>query len=454
MAQAPGGEGGGGHAAPRQNKTVKDFKGMNTQNRRNAVPEGQFAWLENIQPIGPGNLHSIPGRSASVIEIPPPPPAECASPTPDPTELSVLCCYDKLGFGDLTGNDAGSLSFIDTDESWWSTESKMSGFGSGPYPVSTPTQNWYLLEPIAGNDDSSPFECGVQDATADAVPGGAPIANGGEQYATQTAQAGVSGKSDEKSYILNIFNMDPGFNIGGPHFTDAVVYFGESGGASYLRSSGNDTFAEVWAKENSSWWSLRHGTVGAYSTYLAHWPVPAPSGTFEDVVLSFVSVIPGWTNGVNDPASVRAIHYSGNYLYLLVGPLSGISTKVRVYRVNKTSFAYVAHWDLNQTLYDLYTMNFFVSSDDIIFVLADDATGSTFNIGYLRTSTGVTTALGSVAHQCTPAYSAVGVTAFFYRNGFFYISCGGAGGFGEANILKLGRLMCPSNPALPWAPPV
>jgi hypothetical protein len=71
MAQAPGGEGGGGGGAPRQNKTVKDFKGMNTQNKRNAVPEGQFAWLENIQPIGPGHLHSIPGRSGSVVEIPP-----------------------------------------------------------------------------------------------------------------------------------------------------------------------------------------------------------------------------------------------------------------------------------------------------------------------------------------------------------------------------------------------
>jgi hypothetical protein len=68
--QAPPPEAMGG-GAPRTNKTVKQFGGMNTQNQRNAVPEGQFAWLENIQPIGPGNLHSIPGRGLSLVTIPP-----------------------------------------------------------------------------------------------------------------------------------------------------------------------------------------------------------------------------------------------------------------------------------------------------------------------------------------------------------------------------------------------
>ena len=78
MAQAPQGPTG----APRQNKTVKEFKGMNTQNRRNAIPEGSFAWLENIQPIGPGHLHSIPGRSTAVVRIPPlVPPVLCTDAT-------------------------------------------------------------------------------------------------------------------------------------------------------------------------------------------------------------------------------------------------------------------------------------------------------------------------------------------------------------------------------------
>ena len=89
MAEAPKGAAG----APRQNDTVKEFKGMNTQNRRNAIPKGSFAWLENIQPIGPGNLHSIPGRGSSIVKIP-------AEPTvcfPNPQELTEVFVFDFDG---------------------------------------------------------------------------------------------------------------------------------------------------------------------------------------------------------------------------------------------------------------------------------------------------------------------------------------------------------------------
>jgi hypothetical protein len=93
MAQAPDQPPSGGGGAPRQNKTVKQFSGMNTQNERSAIPEGAFHWLENIQPIGPGNLHSIPGRSGAMVEIPPfiPPPVECI---PAPQALSVVYLID------------------------------------------------------------------------------------------------------------------------------------------------------------------------------------------------------------------------------------------------------------------------------------------------------------------------------------------------------------------------
>lgn len=83
MAQAPDpGAGARGAGAPRQNKTVKQFGGMNTREGRQAVPDGAFPWLENIQPIGPGNLHSIPGRGQSVTRIPPVPvPPGCTDST-------------------------------------------------------------------------------------------------------------------------------------------------------------------------------------------------------------------------------------------------------------------------------------------------------------------------------------------------------------------------------------
>jgi hypothetical protein len=35
---------------------AKDFKGINVTNNRTAIGEGEFAWLENTQPIGFGNV--------------------------------------------------------------------------------------------------------------------------------------------------------------------------------------------------------------------------------------------------------------------------------------------------------------------------------------------------------------------------------------------------------------
>jgi hypothetical protein len=39
----------------------KDFKGVNVKNNRTAIGEGEFAWLENAQPIGFGNIKIING---------------------------------------------------------------------------------------------------------------------------------------------------------------------------------------------------------------------------------------------------------------------------------------------------------------------------------------------------------------------------------------------------------
>jgi hypothetical protein len=43
---------------------VKDFKGVNTKNNRTVIGDGEFSWLQNIQPIGYGNLKTIPGNKA------------------------------------------------------------------------------------------------------------------------------------------------------------------------------------------------------------------------------------------------------------------------------------------------------------------------------------------------------------------------------------------------------
>ena len=44
-------------------KVVKQFKGLNTKANRTAIEEDEFSWLENVQPIGYGNLKIIPTSS-------------------------------------------------------------------------------------------------------------------------------------------------------------------------------------------------------------------------------------------------------------------------------------------------------------------------------------------------------------------------------------------------------
>ena len=55
-------------ASPEQKKNyqvVKAFKGMNTRPNRTALDDDEFAWLENIQPIGYGNLKVV-GTSTTI----------------------------------------------------------------------------------------------------------------------------------------------------------------------------------------------------------------------------------------------------------------------------------------------------------------------------------------------------------------------------------------------------
>ena len=57
-------------AAAEQKKSyqvVKSFKGVNTQANRTAIDSDQFAWLENVQPIGFGNLKTLGAQSANLF---------------------------------------------------------------------------------------------------------------------------------------------------------------------------------------------------------------------------------------------------------------------------------------------------------------------------------------------------------------------------------------------------
>jgi len=46
----------------KQYHVVKDFKGLNTKANRTSIDQSEFAWLENAQPVGAGNLKITPAQ--------------------------------------------------------------------------------------------------------------------------------------------------------------------------------------------------------------------------------------------------------------------------------------------------------------------------------------------------------------------------------------------------------
>lgn len=53
--------------AAHRNIAFKDFKGVNTQANRQSIGDNEFAWLENVQPIGFGNAAAVPYQSQSLV---------------------------------------------------------------------------------------------------------------------------------------------------------------------------------------------------------------------------------------------------------------------------------------------------------------------------------------------------------------------------------------------------
>ena len=52
-----------------KNHVFRDFGGINTQAKRQAIKADEFAWIENIMPIGHGNALIVPARSAALAAV-------------------------------------------------------------------------------------------------------------------------------------------------------------------------------------------------------------------------------------------------------------------------------------------------------------------------------------------------------------------------------------------------
>jgi hypothetical protein len=50
----------------KRNNSLRDFRGVNTQAARQVIGDNEFAWLENVHPVGFGNMPVIPAPSASL----------------------------------------------------------------------------------------------------------------------------------------------------------------------------------------------------------------------------------------------------------------------------------------------------------------------------------------------------------------------------------------------------
>ena len=48
---------------------VREFGGVNTQSARQVLKDNEYAWLENVMPIGHGNAQSVPYQSAALATL-------------------------------------------------------------------------------------------------------------------------------------------------------------------------------------------------------------------------------------------------------------------------------------------------------------------------------------------------------------------------------------------------
>ena len=53
----------------KKDKSFRDFKGVNTQSDRRVIDDDEFAWLENVQPVGMGNARALGNATAAVVTL-------------------------------------------------------------------------------------------------------------------------------------------------------------------------------------------------------------------------------------------------------------------------------------------------------------------------------------------------------------------------------------------------
>lgn len=381
MAQAPQGPTG----APRQNKTVKEFRGMNTQNRRNAIPEGSFAWLENIQPIGPAHLHSIPGRSTSVIRIPPLiPPVLCTDATfRGQQPITIEQRFDQQPT--FPGVLHTSWGYITAAEEIFTLigDSGCAG-GNMAYDATCCQINHYqtpliVTHPALINPDIL-------------LP------------ATNT----VIGTSDEPIYGLRPASNQ--FKCYYPNSLTSVLYTLPAG---YVALTGEGE--NIFCKKGTSIYFTCHYTVTPFDQAIVEYN--AASGILLNTFLS----LPQFNS--------KQIAATNNFLYVLSTERAD-ATQHSIKKLNRSNGTVAATFRLD----DITPKNIGVVNDNLIYVLCGDATAKLY---YIENFTNLVYVGNTVGQGFTPLGN---VNGMFVGGAFYY----GGNGIGfSANIFKI-TVACPS----------
>ena len=166
---------------------LQKFKGLNTQALREAIDDQEFSWLENLIPIGDGNLRAMPGPSAPVYT-----PSGATILNFHPFNIAAVY-YHAVFLSD------GSLVVVNVTSSVATTVFPSGTFSvTSPGPAATQWGNQYLLviDPVTGYyiwDGTAGYigQAGNATNTVSLAPV-VTITNGGTGY-TSGATAAASG---------------------------------------------------------------------------------------------------------------------------------------------------------------------------------------------------------------------------------------------------------------------
>jgi hypothetical protein len=384
---------------------------------------GQFRTLQNWIPAHVYSIKKKRGVELLATDpLSPPTPTPCGCPPgtlPIAQDIPFVCCWNFDMFGDLLGNQAGMFAHVAADGSFIATAAESSGFGSGPYPITVPTRTWYVLECLPN--------CTYNETTAVPL-----LGYTADIEATQPAQAGLCGKSDERSYFLRLMTLTPPL----PGTANVYTYFSiDASTFTFIIGCG----ATTWCKFDDRFYSTRRNVAFSGIDHIALWDAVAGGVHTTSVATGTVTGTANWDTTVE----LGAIHATANYAYLL--NFGGPFATPTITRINKTTLLPVDQWALTSPEF-ASALSIHVVNDDLIFVATAPGVVGLAGFGYFIPSTSTEFFIGSLSVNTPECVFWTGLPSgqngFYYRRGYFYVTTGGAVS-GTTNVAKVGPLVCP-----------